>query len=134
MLQSNAMPPFLCSLHTPSNSFINLMGFLIGFLLLNYHLALPLKWVTQTYQVVFSLWVEVLVSPFFMSVKRSNIKERYTLYFAYCNGTNSHIGNHVEFWTCDLILAKLFWNYWVVCHRNLIGLFTTLNLFVKFLC
>ena len=47
-------------------------------------------------------------------------------------GLTSHIGNHIELWTCFLFLAKLFWNYWVVCHRNLIDLFTTLNCLSNF--
>ena len=33
-------------------------------------------------------------------------------------GLSSHTYNYVELWTCFLFLAKLFWNYWVVCHRN----------------
>ena len=49
-------------------------------------------------------------------------------YFFPCNamvamGLSSHIGSHIELWTCFLFLAKLFWYYWVVCHINLIDLF-----------
>ena len=42
-------------------------------------------------------------------------------------GLSSHIGSHVELQTCFLSLAKLLWYYWIVCHKNLIDLFTTQN-------
>ena len=44
----------------------------------------------------------------------------------YVMGISSHIGSYVVIRTCFLFLAKLLRYHWVVCHRNLIDLFTTL--------